>query len=306
MAGPQRWWLFGVLITLAMGLMVYHLEWMGYDQNDSTEERLALPVYRTTRPHIIAVDEPQLGLKVGDKIELVVQHGLYVRRTRPITQSLLLGGLVPLALLGTAGFLILGSARHDARDAKTGLSLWQRYKVKRSLARALNTNSSSGHNDARLARSAPLQPTAIARSRWWPGTLGLIGFLVIASLAGGIGKFFGRKMMDQINTPSRAQKEAALAESAINLRQTLPKKVGNGVTLVDAKTEGLTLKYIHEIVNYYGKDEINAFEIYARQTLCSKKNIANLIKQGVIYSYEYWSNEPAKILKGQYLINSCP
>src|SRR5215217_3196443 len=100
MTRPQRWWLFGVLLAIAACLVVYHLEWTFYDQNDNTEERLALTVYMTTRPHVLAVDEPTLGLKAGEQIRIFVQHGLYVRRTRSITQGLLLGGLTPLILVG--------------------------------------------------------------------------------------------------------------------------------------------------------------------------------------------------------------
>ncbi|MPR06280.1 hypothetical protein [Microvirga tunisiensis] len=303
MTRPQRWWLFGVLLAIAACLVVYHLEWTFYDQNDNTEERLALPVYMTTRPHVLAVDEPTLGLKAGEQIRIFVQHGLYVRRTRSITQGLLLGGLTPLILVGLAGFLVISGSGSGTREPRKGLSFWQSYRVKRSLAKALNVS----HGPSQASKPAPVssaRPPAF-KSKWGTRTIPVIGFLAIVLIGGGLGKVIGRETMSKIMSPSRAEKETLLAQSATSLRQSLPRKVGQGVTLVDVRVEGLTMKYIHEIVDSYGADEIHGFELYARQTLCEKSEPVKAMKQGASFAYEYWTPTPSKSLKGQFLIRSC-
>jgi hypothetical protein len=112
MTAAQRYWLTGFLLVVAIVLSAHYLEWARYDRNNNSEERLVIPVFTTLRPHVVQVDEPAVQLKRGDEIQLFVQHGIYVRYSRNASHGIFFGALLPLLLIGAAGFVALGKKRH--------------------------------------------------------------------------------------------------------------------------------------------------------------------------------------------------
>jgi len=114
MTSAQRYWLSGFLVVFALALAVYFLEWTSYDQSYETEERLVLPLYTTYRPHVVTEDGLE-GAKRGDTVQLFVRHGIYVRHSRNIAGGVIFGGLLPLVLIGGAGFIAFGRRRPAQR-----------------------------------------------------------------------------------------------------------------------------------------------------------------------------------------------
>ena len=114
MTSAQRYWFVGFLFVFAVVLTVYHFEWTGLEDTvthdgkfDSfpSEERSVLPVYETYR---------KIGLLDDPNAEIRNVHGIYVRRSRSVIQGVIFGGLLPLVLIGLAGFIAFGKRKASA------------------------------------------------------------------------------------------------------------------------------------------------------------------------------------------------
>ncbi len=115
MTSAQRYWLVCFLFVFAAVLTVYHFEWTELEGTVTlsregrfdypSEERLVLPVYETYR---------KIGLSDQPNAEIASVHGVYVRRSRSVTQGVIFGGLLPLVLIGLAGFIAFGKRKASA------------------------------------------------------------------------------------------------------------------------------------------------------------------------------------------------
>jgi len=151
----------------------------------------------------------------------------------------------------------------------------------------------------------PLPPPS-KKKPWWKNTLAFILSLLVMAIAGVIGKEFGKEAYKAATRPSETSIHDALVKGLEEHRKTLPRKLDEGTTLIDAYVDKLRVTYVHEIGAEYEVTNLGAIEQSTKSKVCNAESMKNSMKAGVSYAYEYWGTAPTKRFWGRFIITSCP
>jgi hypothetical protein len=111
MSNAQRNWLSGFLLMLALVLATRNLEWDSQKTTAENETRRILVFYETS---ILSAPDYDVNLPQwmkGSRAVHIYRHGIYIRQSIPVNDGFNFGVVVPLLLIGVAGFTGLGHRR---------------------------------------------------------------------------------------------------------------------------------------------------------------------------------------------------
>lgn len=131
----------------------------------------------------------------------------------------------------------------------------------------------------------------------WIGFIALgIGGIVLWALAGGIGKFAGRSLVQEYQQgKSEGVVEEALASAALQFRKQLPMRVDEITVLQSVASAGTLLVYNYSIE--LKKSEIDHYKFMKKMknqlthNVCGQKDMVFTLKHGGEYRYTYMGSD---------------